>query len=312
MRKRIALLISAGLIVGLTACSAGPLDGCTPSATPGPASTLVKSTGAFERVPTIDFPTPLITSDVEASTLIDGDGARVSSGDTVLLQYAIAEGSTGVVVGTSDYNGDPQVATLGSGSLASVVSEGLQCATVGSRVAVVASADRTHQGQTGGAFDVDASLIYVLDVLGAFPGKADGTGQVPDNSLPAVVTAPDGTPGITIPSKTPPTEFTVAPLQLADGPEISPDDRVVVKFTGVGWDSAAVFDSSWTDGTAVVVSGADRTFPQSVVDAIRDHTVGSQILVVVPPLGDDPQGAMGAPSNTTLIYVIDILGVIGE
>lgn len=310
MRTIPALVLSAGLVVGLTACSTDALGGCAPAALPGPASELVTASGAFAKAPTVDFPTPLIAHDVEASTLIEGEGDRVSTGDTVLLNFLISEGVSGAELGRSDYSAAPQLATLGSSALASVVSEGLQCQTVGSRVAIVASPERTHQGQTGGSFDANASLVYVIDIVDAFPAKADGAPQVAINGLPAVVTAPDGTPGITVPSKPAPEELTVASLRIGSGEKVAASDTLVVKYTGVLWDDGGVFDSTWSDGTAVEVDLAGSSpLPSVVTERLEGTTVGSQLLVVVPP-GDE--STPGVPPNSTLVYVIDILGILGD
>ena len=42
--------------------------------------------------------------------------------------------------------------------------------------------------------------MVVIDVTAAYLGKADGFNQLPKDGMPTVVTAVDGTPGITVPA----------------------------------------------------------------------------------------------------------------
>ena len=45
-------------------------------------------------------------------------------------------------------------------------------------------------------------------------------------------------------------------------------------------------------------------------EALEGQTVGSQVLVVIPPeLAYGEEGAGSIPANATLVFVIDILGI---
>ena len=90
---------------------------------------------------------------------------------------------------------------------------------------------------------------------------------------------------------------------VADG------DDVTVNYQGLNWDTKEIFDDSWAKGspanfnTAQVVPG----FSQALVG----QSVGSQVLVVIPPaLGYGEAGSSGnALAGQTLVFVIDILGI---
>ena len=84
-------------------------------------------------------------------------------------------------------------------------------------------------------------------------------------------------------------------------------DTVFVQYTGVKWSDGSVFDSSWDRGqpSAFQTTGVVAGFQQ----ALEGQTVGSQVLVVIPP--EFGYGAQDGHDlqNETLVFVVDILGV---
>jgi peptidylprolyl isomerase len=89
-----------------------------------------------------------------------------------------------------------------------------------------------------------------------------------------------------------------------------------VHYVGWVWGSeiGSPFDSSWDSGngpsTFTLKTGAGGVIP-GFVKAIDGETVGSQVIVSMPPA--DGYGANGngssIPANSTLLFVIDILGI---
>ena len=125
----------------------------------------------------------------------------------------------------------------------------------------------------------------------------------------AVVTAADGTPGLTIPKSDPPTDLKVAVLKQGDGEKVTETNSMVVHYTGVLWEEQTVFDSSWEKGVPTVFT-ADAIVP-GLATALVGQQVGSQVLVVIPPeLGYGEQGSGAIPANATLVFVVDILGTM--
>ena len=113
----------------------------------------------------------------------------------------------------------------------------------------------------------------------------------PEPGLPTVELADDGAPTITVPDAEPPTELIVQPLIEGDGAVVEAGQTITVHYTGVIWDTGAVFDSSWESGspatfeigTGAVIPGWD--------EGLVGQTVGSQILLVVPPAKGYPEGS---------------------
>jgi len=68
-----------------------------------------------------------------------------------------------------------------------------------------------------------------------------------------------------------------------------------------------VFDTTWdAEPKSIDLS----TMLPGFAEAITGQTVGSQVLVVIPPdqaYGDQAQGQI--PADSTLVFVVDILGI---
>lgn len=315
MRTVPVLLLAVGVFasLSLTSCATAPFsEGCEAAVTAGPASKLVTVAGDFGSAPTVTFPTPIVANSIQRSDVITGTGPRVSTGDLVLLQFTLLSGDTAE---GSAYSQAPGPIAL-TDKTAPALTKGLECVSVGSRVVIVSSADAL--GLDPASFP--ESVILVADVMDAYPSKAYGVPQIPQPGMPAVVTAPDGTPGITVPRQDPPTTLTINVLQEANGVKVKTGDHVVVKYTALLWSSRDVFYSTWLDGNTHLIPMTQPEGPpassnlptQGLIEGLVGQSVGSQILIVVPPgQGFGTDAITGVPSNSTLVYVVDILGVVG-
>jgi FKBP-type peptidyl-prolyl cis-trans isomerase len=310
VRKVPALIATAGLVLAtLTACSPGSAAAdCTAPATAGDASDLVSVTGDFGAVPTVDFPFPLKTDTTQRSEIIEGTGPGLVDGQKVQLAFSLYDGTSGAEIQKSAYD-EKSAQTFAVGvEMPGGLTDGLLCAQVGSRIAVV-----TAPGAENTGADTTDSLVIVIDVVKSFLTRADGAAQLPVAGLPAVVLAEDGTPGITVPSKTPPTDLEVAVLQKGDGAQVAKGDNTMIHFTGVIWSDKSVFGSTWAENAPVSLV-ADETAEDKGIStlgqALIGQTIGSQILVVIPPelaYGSEATGTI--PADSTLVFVVDILGV---
>jgi peptidylprolyl isomerase len=143
--------------------------------------------------------------------------------------------------------------------------------------------------------------------------KADGTpvdSSKLDSSLPAVTLDNNGVPSIKIPSNfKDPKKLDVEQLKVGNGDKVTDSSTVVVQYSG--WlTNGTEFESSWTAGVApkIALNSTIKGWQKGLTGA----TVGSQYLLVVP--ASDAYGSDGTesvPPNSTVIFVIDVLGVIG-
>jgi peptidylprolyl isomerase len=266
----------------------------------------------------MDFPTPLLAGKTpEVSTIDVGDGRQIEHGDQVDYEFVVEYGD-----GAQDAGGN--TGRVAAGVKGNSLSQALQCAHVGDRLALVTTAEDIGDGFGPGALDeVDPAetLVIVIDVTGAFLGKADGFNQLPLDGMPTVVTEVDGKPGITVPAEDPPKVLRHSAIKAGDGPKLKDGDQAVLHFGLWTWptiagDEPASVGSTWNAHRAqtLTLSSFDDGggMPQGLVDALLGQRVGSQILVVIPP-GDDgfpaDQLPNGLSEDSTSIFVVDILGI---
>ncbi|MGH1548828.1 peptidylprolyl isomerase [Leifsonia poae] len=294
-----AVVVAVGLVAAaLTGCSSNPNADCGTALPSGGASQLVEATGKIGSKPDITVPTPLDTTTSQRTILTEGTGERVHEGQVVEIQYTILDGKTGQVQQTSYGSGDTYPLALGSGNAA--LSKGLQCAPVGSRVAVVISPkDAGGQGAT-------SSGVLVVDILKAYLSQANGAVRPSASGFPTVVLAPTGQPGITIPSSgSAPKSIRSEELKAGDGATVKQDSLAILHYTAVGWENKNVVLSSWQSGSPDLVSiktgqsQVNQALPQSVLKQLVGKKVGSQVVVEAPTEGQVPAAA----------WVIDILGI---
>lgn len=314
MRKTTALIaaVAVAVLTSLTGCASSPgSSDCVPS---GGASSVVTASGKFGTAPKVEFPTPLYAKSTQKSQLIAGKGAPIQDGQPVAFYVTILNGRTGDVLQASSYAANGFSLVTAGQSKIPAVTEALQCATVGSRIAIVGSAKESHNGQADPSNDIDKndSLVYVVDIRNAYLAKANGADQMRQNGLPAVVTTANGTPGVLIPPSpsTPPKSLQVDVLKQGSGAKAKTGDYLVVQYTGVGWSDKVAFESTWKDHQASVLQLGSQSISTGLTKALAGQRVGSQVLVVAPPSDAAiPDGSGSVPAGETVVYVVDILGI---
>ena len=149
--------------------------------------------------------------------------------------------------------------------------------------------------------------MWVLDVLDTLPAAATGAEQKTVDGMPTVELAASGAPAITVPGGEPPADTQVAVLKKGDGATVASGDTVMVQYSGVRWSTGEVFDSSWSKGAPTALVTTDVI--EGYRPALEGQTVGSQVLVVIPP--DEAYGAGEINEDDltgeTLVFVVDIL-----
>ena len=325
MQKPAALTIGAALLLTLSACgTSGPAleTGCdVPS---GNSSEAIEATGEVGTAPDdLSFPTPLVAPTTEATILQPGTGETIDLMTPILANFAVYNGRTGEVVNpyspvsVDQATGEPLLLTLEALSALPGFQEAMQCATDGSRIAIAVPPEEAfgEAGNTPLGIGADDTLVFVADVVETFPSRATGAPQPAEGGFPSVVTDIDGVPGITLPSSGPPSEYRETTLRSGSGATVEEGDLVTVHYTGVVWDSGEVFDSSWTRAAPARFPAQEGSATQQGVvpgfaDALIGSQVGDQILAVLPPeVAYGEEGTSGIPANSTLVFVIDVLGV---
>ncbi len=325
------LKISAAIAVSATAlllagCAGQPSGGGTSTATasasatskgcvapkPGAVSSSVDVVGAEDAEPTVTFDKPLKATSTQRSYVTKGTGPEARKGSTVDVALVAYNGTSGARLTSNGYAGSSVIPiTVGDTSMIPGLTEAVECAPVGSRLVTTASAKDAWGGAdpsaVGGLKSTD-TVVFVVDVLDAVPSKADGAPQSAQHGFPAVRLASDGTPAVTIPKGAkPPAQTRIEVLKKGAGEAVAASDTVMLQYQGVLWRTGKVFDQSW--GKAPITNSVTGFVP-GFTKALEGQTVGSQVLVVIPPAdgyGSAGQPQAGIKGTDTLVFVIDIL-----
>lgn len=326
-RRRLAAILALGLgVTTLAACSTG--GGVDRSGsdcmTSGAGSDSIKVEGDPGAEPEVEFESPLKVKSTERTVVVEGEGSDVAEkGDTVTIAYMMFNGGTGEELVSSGYSDDtPELPFLLDESryqpgVDLAVMKSLNCSVEGDRIVAAISPDDAFGGDGNEEMGFDATdpLIFVVDVLSVdepVDAARDMVDVEPDaEGMPTVEYGADGAPAVTFPESKPLDELTRAVITEGDGDVVAEGDMVEVHYTGVNWDSGEVFDSSWS-------RGKPETFPTTGVipgfgAALVGKPVGSQVVVVIPPdygYGDAGKGSIGG--SDTIVFTVDILGVVAD
>jgi peptidylprolyl isomerase len=319
VRRTSGLIAAAVLVSTLAACGAADeRAGCTPAVPAGDASRAVNVEGAVGTQPTVTFPTPLVTDKGEVSEAVIGDGEVLSRGEIADAQVSLYNGETGDLLTATGYQENPESRLRRTVTADEPLGKALQCAAVGSRVVYATTVEEVYGADNPQIpLENDATIVAVFDVENAFIGRANGAPQLGQNGMPAVVLAPNGRPGISVPSEDPPKDLRIAVLKQGSGQKVAKGDSVVLHYTGLTWDDENVFDSSWETGIPATFTAASfEEDPQGGVvpglaTALIGQKVGSQVIVVIPPKDGYPegQGPAAVPAGSTMVFVFDVLGI---
>lgn len=271
-------------------------DLCDAAAAPGAASDSVTVDGEVGSPSTATFDEPLEADDLQVTVLDEGDGPAVTAGEFVSYAMTAYNAETGDELATIGYEpGEFLPSQLSADTLLGQV---FGCGNVGKRVVAVFPASDTAQAE-----------VYVLDLLGTVPTAAWGEPQDAPAGLPEVALADDGAPTITIPEgEDPPTETEVATLKKGDGYTVQEGDYALIQYEGVRWSTGETFDSTWDKGTPIAYPTTN--YVEGFQKALEGQTVGSQVLVVIPPAEGYGEGEINESDlkGETIVFVVDILG----
>jgi peptidylprolyl isomerase len=181
----------------------------------------------------------------------------------------------------------------------------------GSRVVAIFPPKDAHDGRGVESLGVgpNDSFVFIFDLSRVYLEKAAGSAVAPEAGMPAVVTTPEGIPGVTIPKTDAPAELRIAQLVKGSGDTVESGDNVTMHYSGFLWANGTKFDSSWDRGTPAQFQVVEGQLIEGFLSAVVGQPVGTRVVVVIPPsLGYGDQGSATIPANSTLVFVIDILG----
>lgn len=301
--------VSASTSAPTPSASASGTPSPTPSAKPIKASDnfdAVKVTGAYGKPPKVTVKSPWAIDQTRTKVLTPSDGDVVKEGQTVEVNYYGVDGRTGKTFDESFTRGAPIAF-----SLAQVVpgfSKGLVGQKQGSRV-VIAMPGKDGYDASGGnpqaGIEVGDTLLFVVDLVGVQLSGPRGTAVAPKAGLPTVADK-GGVPEITVPKADPPTTLQVQPLITGKGKKVGQNDQVTFNYRWVRWSDGKLLEESY--GGEPATTGLTSLLP-GMVKGLTGQTVGSRVLLVIPPADGYPDGnpTPSLAPNETLVMVVDLL-----
>ena len=261
--------------------------------------------------PKVSFATPITADSIQSRIVFQGDGNVFTGKNLIEFEFAGYNGGTGELLQETEFDGkEPSPGFFGPDSVPNFCSA-LAGAKEGSRVLAIFPPKDAHDGKGVESLGIgpNDSFVFVFDLTRVYLGQAEGTAVAPEAGLPTVVTTPEGIPGITIPKTAAPEDLRIAQLIKGGGETVKSGDKVTMHYSGFLWDGSTKFDSSWDKGSPAQFVVAEGQLIDGFLSAVVGQTVGSRVVAVIPPsLGYGQQASETIPANSTLIFVIDILG----
>ena len=293
--------------------SASPSAAPTPTPTPKPKQIKASNnfdkitvTGGYGKEPKVKVASPWAIDKTRAKVLEPGKGPVVGEGQSVEVNYYGVNGRTGKKFDESFSTGQPVAF-----SLAQVVpgfSKGLAGQRQGSRVLIAMPGEDGYDpmgGNPQAGIEAGDTLIFVVDLVDVQLAGPEGSTVRPKEGLPTV-TDKGGKPEVTIPESAPPTTLQVQPLIKGKGEKVGANDAITFNYLWVRWSDGKVLEETYGGKSATAeLSG----LLPGMVKGLTGQTVGSRMLLVIPPADGYPDGN-ATPSlkpGETLVIVVDLL-----
>jgi peptidylprolyl isomerase len=315
--RRLAALTGALVLplAALTACGDDSGDEGGAAAPTGAGLDTVTVEGAPGKEPTVEFDGQLDPAEVESEVVTEGDGETVASGDSVLTHIWVGNGFTEEKTFSTYDAGRPELLTV-SDNLSEPLKQALEDRALGSRVAVVSSAEEAfgEQGNPQLGIGNEDSVLFVVDLVSTVPTEPSGTEQDPAAWAPELEQDGDTITGFDFSDAPEPDgELKQTTLVEGDGETVEKGQTIYVNYLGQVYGGKEPFDESYSRGEptsfAIGVGQVVKGWDQTLVG----QTVGSRVVLAIPPeLGYGKEGSpqAGIKGTDTLYFVVDILAAV--
>ncbi len=295
--------------------TAAPSTSATPSASATPTAAKVKAsdnfdavtvTGAYGKSPKVKIKSPWGIDKTRTKVLEPSDGQVVKAGQTVEVNYYGVDGRTGKKFDESFSTGKAVAFSLDQ--VVPGFSKGLTGQRKGSRVLIAMPGSDGYDSSGGNAqagIKVGDTLVFVVDLVDVQLSAPAGEKVTPKSGLPTV-TANGSKVSIAVPKTDPPTKLVVQPLIKGTGKKVAASDTITFDYRWQQWSDGKLLEQSYGDKPASYqVAGLLPGMQQGLVG----QTVGSRVLLVIPPALGYPDGnaTPKIAKGETLVMVVDVL-----
>ena len=295
--------------------SAVPSASATPSASPSPSAAEVATSDNFDKVsvsgdygksPKVSVKKPFAIDKTRTKVLEKSDGPVVQAGQTVSVNYYGVDGRTGEKFDESFSGGQPVAFSLDQ--VVPGFSKGLTGQRKGSRVVIAMPGSDGYDASGGNAeagIEVGDTLVFVVDIVDVQLSEPSGSEVAPKAGLPTVTGSLDK-PEIEIPKTDPPTKLVAQPLIKGDGKKVGPTDTVTFNYRWEIWQDGRLVEQSYGQKPG---SSQLSGLVKGIQEGLTGQTVGSRVLLVIPPEKGYPEGNAEPKVNKgeTLVMVVDLL-----
>ncbi|MGC3992541.1 MAG: FKBP-type peptidyl-prolyl cis-trans isomerase [Propionicimonas sp.] len=294
--------------------SASATESATPTASATPTSTAkvqdsldgITVKGKQLKKPTVTFKTPFVIDKTRVEVLDQGSGYKASADSTVTVHYYGVDGRTGKSFDESYTAGTP--ATFSLAQVITGFKTGLTGQRAGSRVLIAMPGSDAYDaagGSSDAGIEVGDTLVFVVDIIDVSVSQPEGKELTPPAGLPTVTGSAADKPTVTIPSSSAPSSMSATVLIEGTGTKVAKGDTITARYVGYSWKTGKLID----DGFATPTTGALADLIPGWQTGLVGKTVGSRVLLVLPPDDGFPQGSNNPPveAGDTVVYVVDIL-----
>lgn len=309
------MVLLASLIVPLAACGSGG-SGSTgsPSANGSVTSTSgVTVSGAYGTTPKVTIPSTAAPKKLTQQTLVQGTGATVAAGDTLVANYVGETWKSKKVFDSSFTRGEPAGFVIGENQVIPGWDKTLVGKKVGSRVLLtIPPAD--GYGSTGNpqaGISGSDTLVFVVDIVGTYKPTASAPGSVaghlPASGWPKVTNVPAKQPAVTSVKGVKAPKAPVSKLLVkGSGAKIDPSKTLVLQLVQTDIATGKKTQTTWGKSPELV-SASSVT---QIVSALKGQSVGARAVALLPATKavkatSTTQAEPAAPAE---ILVVDVVG----
>jgi peptidylprolyl isomerase len=312
-RRLIALLAALLMVLVTTSCGS---DDSSDAAAAGPLEA-VTTEGTVGEGLEVAYDGKVTAEEAASEVLEEGEGSPVEANSTVLMHLYIGNGTSGKQSINTYDQGKAVPVPMSEDQLFKPVLDAVVGQKAGSRIAVAASVEEVWgpQGQPQLKLKASDTAVFIADIVSVEPAEVldgpQGDEVESPKDAPKVVEQGGQVTGLDwsdAPKKAP-KELEVITLVKGDGPEVGDQEMVTFDYFGAVWGEKKPFDESFTREPTAFAVGIGRLIP-AWDQKIPGLTRGSRVMIIAPPdtaYGDQEQPNI--PAGSTLVFVVDVLGV---
>ena len=297
------------LLTGLALSACGSGDGSGSDAAGGLDNVTI--TGDIGAAPKVVWDGQVGPTGIETDVVTEGDGDVIEAGDGALAHIWIGNGYTEEEAYNSYESKAPQLLV---GDISEPFKKALEGHTVGSRVAVAATAEDAF-GEGGNPqlnIGNKDGVVFVVDLVAKVGDEPFGEEREAAKWAPGLIEADGVITGLDFAGANKPSKNLLdTTLIKGDGPAVTSGQTIAVNYLGQVYDAKAPFDESYsaTKNPASFSIGVGQVVPGWDKELVG-KTVGSRVILSIPPAdgyGDKGNESAGIKGTDTLFFVVDIL-----